>query len=56
MSDAALKHVHNNYKFENYENRWIELIDGFVEKHGSWENRKLYNRWELMEIASEAAK
>jgi len=56
MSASGLKHVHDNYKFENYKNRWVELMDGFIEKYGSWENRKLYDRWELTEITAEAAK
>lgn len=56
MSQAGLNHIYQNYKFENYENGWIELIDGLIEKHGSWETRKLYNRWELSEIEKEAAK
>jgi len=54
MSDAGLQHVQENYKFENYEKRWIELMDEIVERYGSWETRKLYDRWQLMEL--EAAK
>jgi len=50
MSKAGLKHVKDNYSFEQYENQWIELMDNIVEKHGSWETRKNYDRWNLMEV------
>jgi len=51
MADAGINHVVENYNFEQYEERWVELMDDIVEKHGSWENRKIYKRWHLMEIA-----
>ena len=51
MSNAGIKHVNDNYNFEEFENSWIEVMDDFVERHGSWENRKLYKRWHLMEVA-----
>ena len=49
MSVAALEHVKTNYSFENYEKGWVKLMDGIVERHGSWESRKNYKRWHLME-------
>ena len=51
MSAAGIKHVKENYNFENFEKQWVEFIDKTVEHHGSWENRKNYNRWTLKEIA-----
>jgi len=51
MSILARDHVRSNYNFENYEKRWIKLMDDIVEKHGSWNNRKIYRRWHLMEVA-----
>lgn len=51
MSQAGIDHVNKNYNFENFENSWIELMDEFVEKHGSWDNRKIYKRWHMMEVA-----
>jgi glycosyltransferase involved in cell wall biosynthesis len=49
MSAAAQAHVKANYSFEGYEKKWVKLMDEIVEKHGSWETRKGYNRWHLME-------
>ena len=51
MSQAGLKHIADNYSFEQYERSWVELMDNVVEKYGSWENRKNYDRWVLMEVA-----
>jgi len=51
MSVEGRKHVLENYNFENYERRWVEIMDEIVEKHGSWETRKGYKRWHLLEVA-----
>jgi glycosyltransferase involved in cell wall biosynthesis len=51
MSLNGLKHVATNYGFEKFEKTWVETMDGIVEKHGSWENRKNYKRWHLLEVA-----
>tara|TARA_R110000765_G_scaffold204491_2_gene309458 strand:- start:8 stop:577 length:570 start_codon:yes stop_codon:yes gene_type:complete len=51
MSALGVQHVKENYNFENYEKGWIKLMDEFIEKHGSWENRKLYSPWQLLEVA-----
>ena len=51
MSEAGMMHVLRNYNFDNYQKSWVELMDQIVEKHGSWENRKNYKRWHLMEVA-----
>ena len=45
------KHVVENYNFENFKRKWIELIDSVVENHGSWDTRKGYTPWEIKEIA-----
>ncbi len=51
MSKAGREHVLKNYNFENYEKGWVNIMDEFIEKNGSWENRKNYNSWILMEVA-----
>jgi glycosyltransferase involved in cell wall biosynthesis len=51
MSSSGLKHVKENYNFENFSKKWIETMDNIIEKHGSWENRKGYERWHLLEVA-----
>ena len=51
MCKLGQKHVHKNYNFENYKQQWIDLMDDIIAKHGSWETRKLYKRWHLMEVA-----
>ena len=51
MSEAGMKHVKENYSFEGYEKGWVELMDSFMEKHGSWETRKGYQKYHLVEVA-----
>ena len=51
LAKAGRDHVLKNYNFENYENQWVKIMDDFTEKNGSWENRKNYKSWHLMEVA-----
>ena len=51
MSAQGMKHVRDNYSFESYQARWVKLMDEIVEKHGSWETRRGYDSWHLMEVA-----
>jgi glycosyltransferase involved in cell wall biosynthesis len=44
-------HVDKNYSFEKYGQKWVDTIDGIVEKHGSWESRKGYKSWSFKEVA-----
>ena len=44
------EHVVKNYSFENYKKQWIDLLDRVHEEHGSWENRKNYNSWQLLNV------
>ncbi len=43
-------HVLKNYNFENYHKRWDEILKSVHEKYGSWETRKHYKTWELIEV------
>tara|TARA_R100000008_G_scaffold35346_1_gene20042 strand:+ start:2351 stop:3610 length:1260 start_codon:yes stop_codon:yes gene_type:complete len=45
------QHVMNNYNFDQFQSKWVELIDGVVENYGSWETRVGYDRWEILEVA-----
>ena len=51
MIRQGMNHVKKNYSFENYQKKWVELMDEIVEKHGSWDTRKNYDRWHLLEVA-----
>ena len=51
MSNAGIKHVKKNYNFENFEKNWVLFMDNVIEKHGSWETRTGYNKWQIMEVA-----
>jgi glycosyltransferase involved in cell wall biosynthesis len=51
MSQQGLAHVKENYNFDIFEKRWVKLMDQVVEKHGSWDDRKNYKTWHLLEVA-----
>ena len=51
MSVQGREHVRNNYNFDTFEKRWVELMDDIMERHGSWDTRNGYERWHLMEVA-----
>ena len=51
MSEGGMQHVKDNFSFEKFEKQWVEFIDRVVEESGSWETRKNYKRWYLMEVA-----
>ena len=51
MSEAGIQHVKENFSFENYEKQWVEFMDKVVEESGSWETRKNYKKWHLLEVA-----
>ena len=43
-------HVENSYNFENFKKQWVDIMTGVHEKYGSWENRKHYKNWDLIEV------
>ena len=38
------------YNFDKFVKNWVEIFDEFHEKHGSWETRKNYENWQLLEV------
>jgi glycosyltransferase involved in cell wall biosynthesis len=45
------KHVENNYNFEQFGKKWVNLMSKIHEEHGSWETRKGYNGITFKEVA-----
>jgi len=43
-------HVDENYSFEKYTHSWDKLLKEVHKKYGSWENRKGYTNWSLLEV------
>ena len=50
MGKSGREHVLKNYSFENFANKWEEIIANVYEKCGSWDNRKNYKSWECKVI------
>ncbi len=51
IASQGMRHVNENYNFENFEQSWINLMDKILDEHGSWETRRGYKKWHLMEVA-----
>ena len=50
LGEKGMQHVSKNYSFKGYCEKWVNLMDETFEKKGSWENRKNYQSWRLMEL------
>lgn len=50
LGERGLQHVLMNYNFEKFEKTWVETIDNVCEKYGSWDTRKNYQNWKMVEI------
>ena len=50
LGAAGRKHVLKNYNFDNFGKKWQEIMLNTYEKHGSWDNRKNHQSWELKAI------
>ncbi len=43
MGMKGKEHVEKNYNFNDFKERWVNLVDSIIEENGSWANRKNYN-------------
>ena len=50
LGKLGSEYVRKNYSFEQFNERWINLMLKVHEEHGSWDSRKNYNSWECIEL------
>jgi glycosyltransferase involved in cell wall biosynthesis len=50
MGKKAREYVLEKYDLNKFSKMWEETMDKFIEKNGSWQNRKNYNRWTMKEF------
>ncbi|MBL18255.1 MAG: hypothetical protein CMC82_00290 [Flavobacteriaceae bacterium] len=50
MGVLGRKHVMNNYGFSSYSSQWYQAFNQLFETCGSWDTRKNYKSWSLIEI------
>ena len=50
MGAQGRQHVLDNYGFELYSKNWKEAFQNLFDTHGSWETRKNYKNWSLIEL------
>jgi glycosyltransferase involved in cell wall biosynthesis len=51
LGSLGRQHILNNYNFQNFEQRWVDLMLDIYETEGSWESRANYNGIVFKEIA-----
>ena len=49
----GLNHVEKKYNFNEYIERWNQILRDIHERNGSWETRSGYQRWHLDEVKSD---
>jgi len=50
MGLSGQKHIHKNYNFDKFKEKWVDVMLKCYENNGSWETRKNYKPWELKEV------
>ena len=50
MGRKGRAHLQKNYNFEGTLKKWDTLLTDIHERYGSWENRKGYDRWEMISL------
>ena len=51
LGSAGEKHIEKNYSFSQLRAKWPTLLENIHTEMGSWETRKGYKSWELIEVA-----
>ena len=50
IGSMGRNHVMNNYGFSQFSGLWYQAFQQLFEKNGSWDTRKNYKKWELIEL------
>lgn len=50
LGKRGREHVQKNYNFEDYKSTWVSLLEEIYQKYGSWEDRKEYKAWRMVEL------
>jgi len=50
MGRKGRDHLQKNYNFQGTLKKWDTLLTDIHERYGSWENRKGYDRWEMISL------
>lgn len=50
IGKKAKKHVEKNYNFKKYLDFWVHYLEDIHARHGSWDTRKNYTKWEVSEL------
>jgi len=45
LGKLGREHVLKNYNFQDFNKKWLKLMEDVYKKHGSWKNRKNHKTW-----------
>ncbi len=51
MGLEGREHVSSHYSFEEFQKKWVDLMDSVYEKNKSWKQREIYNGITFKEVA-----
>ena len=51
LGDRGRRHVLNNYNFDDFNSRWVKLMDSIHEECGEWGSRTNYSSITFKEVA-----
>ena len=50
LGKLGQQHVFDKYSMETFIKQWQDVVEETIDEFGSWETRKKYKRWELLEV------
>ena len=50
MGMKGKNHVEKNYNFKEYVVKWDVLLKDIHDRYGSWDSRKEYKNWKILEV------
>ena len=51
LGELGMKHVKENYNYENFQKRWLDLVEDICQRLGSWDTRSGYQPWKIKEVS-----
>ena len=51
MITRGREHVKNNYNFDDFNKKWVDIMLEVYEQEGSWDTRRNFNNIRFLEVA-----
>lgn len=50
VGKKGISHIEKNYNFKDFQDKWVKTMLDVHKKYGSWETRKGYSQWEVIDL------